>query len=316
MNDKEAPKRSPNFPSVSLEDSLANIRIVYERDKLAAAKPDVIVAHLGYNKLHGTSRRVLAAMKSYGLLDELADGRFKVSDTAFKLLNSDLNSPKAVQMLKEAVLKPAQFRTVIEENKGELPSDTNLSSYLVLEKSFTPDGALAFIQVLRANVEFANITTADYSDNAEKTEAKQEANDMLVQQQQTTPTPLIPSGVGGKSAADTSNLPTPDTKETILNFKISRKSEARIIFYGEDVTREAVDQLKALLEVSKAVYPTKEELEAERVKPRQAIWKNKDHDQPVEVTGEAEEHNGRKFVAIAGSDTRIPEDELEFKEES
>src|SRR4051812_30051893 len=106
MNDKEAPKRSPNYPSENLEDSLANIRTIYDRDKLSAASPDVMVAHLGYNKLHGTSRRVLSAMKNYGLVDELPDGRLKVSETAFRLLNSDLNSPKAVQMLKDAVLRP------------------------------------------------------------------------------------------------------------------------------------------------------------------------------------------------------------------
>jgi hypothetical protein len=42
------------------------------------------------------------------------------------------------------------------------------------------------------------------------------------------------------------------------------------------------------------------------------MWHNKDHDQPVKVIGEAGERDGRRYVKIEGSDTGVPEDELEY----
>lgn len=46
---------------------------------------------------------------------------------------------------------------------------------------------------------------------------------------------------------------------------------------------------------------------------RLATWKNKDHDQPVTVTGELGERDGKKYYSIRETSTGIPEDELEFE---
>ena len=47
--------------------------------------------------------------------------------------------------------------------------------------------------------------------------------------------------------------------------------------------------------------------------PRSAIWRNNDHDQPVTVTGElGAAPDGRRYFKILGSDTGVPENELEF----
>jgi hypothetical protein len=316
MNDKEAPKRSPNFPVTPLEDCINGIKIIYEKDKLAATSAEVLVGHLGYNKLHGTSRRVLSSLKQLGLLDELPDQRYKVSEFGFKIINSDLNSPNGLELLKEAVLRPNMFRNVIEEYKGDLPSPQTLLSYLVLEKGFTPDGAQTFIKVLRENMEFANITLEDFTEKSNETSEIQGSSDMTAQQQQQNVQPPHPSVVSSNVTLQAFGLPTPDTKETVLNFKISRKSEARIIFYGEEVTQEAIEALRQILETQKIVYPTKAELEEERNQPKPAMWKNKDFDQPVKVTGELGELGGKKFYSVEGSSTGISEDEIEFEDES
>lgn len=44
------------------------------------------------------------------------------------------------------------------------------------------------------------------------------------------------------------------------------------------------------------------------------MWRNKDHDQPVTVLGEAGKQNDKMFYKIEGSETGIPEDEVEFEE--
>ena len=47
-------------------------------------------------------------------------------------------------------------------------------------------------------------------------------------------------------------------------------------------------------------------------KSRPAIWHNKDHDQPIVVTGDLGEVDGKRFYSIAGSSSGIPEDQIEF----
>ena len=41
-----------------------------------------------------------------------------------------------------------------------------------------------------------------------------------------------------------------------------------------------------------------------------------DHDQPVTITGELGERDGRRFYSAKETSTGIPEDELEFGEEA
>ena len=45
---------------------------------------------------------------------------------------------------------------------------------------------------------------------------------------------------------------------------------------------------------------------------RKAIWRSKEYDHEVQVTGFIGEHKGRRYLSIEGSQTGIPEDETEF----
>jgi hypothetical protein len=77
------------------------------------------------------------------------------------------------------------------------------------------------------------------------------------------------------------------------------------------VTQEAIDKLAKLLELQKDTFPTQAELAS---RPAQAIWRNKDHDQPVTVIGEMGERDGRRFYSVKETTTGIPEDELVFED--
>jgi hypothetical protein len=48
--------------------------------------------------------------------------------------------------------------------------------------------------------------------------------------------------------------------------------------------------------------------------PRKAIWRNKDHDQPVTIIAELGEKDGRRYYAVKETTTGIPGDELEFED--
>ena len=50
--------------------------------------------------------------------------------------------------------------------------------------------------------------------------------------------------------------------------------------------------------------------------PREAIWHNADHDEPVTVTGSLGERDGIEYFSIKGSSTGIPATEIEFQAEA
>ena len=100
-------------------------------------------------------------------------------------------------------------------------------------------------------------------------------------------------------------------KSTELAFKLSRGSEARVTILG-DASQEAIEKLCALLGLQKDAFPTAAEIAAEG-NYRAAVWKNKDYDQPVTVTGQlGTGPDGRNYLKVAESNIGIPEEEIEF----
>lgn len=326
---KKSRLRSPNFPYLSLGPAIDKLAIIYSKDKLAATSADVILSHLGYKQAHGSSRRVLSALRQYGLLEEKSEGLFKVSNVGYEILHTPEDSPRQHILLKDAALQPYYFRRVLEEYKGDLPSDATLKSYLVLRESFNPDGADQFVRTLRETVEFANITTADFIDD-DKGRSEKNSSSHLPQGSffDQIITGFAPKSDSQKSSTQSpplaapsvpmpqQGLPEDEANESVLAFRISRDSRVRVIFSGE-VTQEAIEKLTLLLENSKDTFPTKEELEkSKREKPRPAVWHNEDHDVPVNVTGSLGiGQDSKEYMSIEGSTTGVPADKLEYKTE-
>jgi hypothetical protein len=309
-------QRSPGYPAIPIDDAITRIGQVYQRDRRAYTTYNAVLEHLGYSAKNrsGTSGRIVSALRQYGLLDEEND-QLRVSDLAFRILHTANESEERAELIRQAAFKPPIFRKLLSHYKGELPSDAALRNHLVLREGFNPDSIEQFIRVLRRTVEIANPSAQDYSigEEVDGLERHQGGTPMQPDSQSHvtvtptpraafTPTPTLQNQQSG-------HLPLPQG-ESVLVFKISRDTEARVFFTGQ-VTQEAIDKLSALLNLSKDAYPMKAELE----QPRPAIWHNKDHDVPVRVTGAAGPGpDGRQYMHIEDSDRGVPEDELEFEQ--
>lgn len=181
-------------------------------------------------------------------------------------------------------------------------------SNLVLNKGFTPDGAALFVKVLRENIEFASISVSDYKGVDTGTQRDGSPRENTVSEQLTAR--RIPPPSRENSQYFTGTIPHNEKVEgDILSFNISRTGKAQVRFNGQ-ITQEAIKRLIAHLDLSLDAYPT----QAELVQPQKAIWRNKDHDQPVTVIGEAGDIDGKRFLKIQGSETGIPADDVEFEE--
>lgn len=312
---KKNRNRSPNYPYLSLGDAIDKTCIVLDKDKLNPTSPEVIVGHLGYTNLNGTSRRVLAAMKDYGLLEEVGNKRYKVSNVGYKLCKNNETPEERLKLLKEAALTPYFFRHLIEEYKGDLPSPETLVDYLVLEKDFSPDGARSLEKVLRETKEFAMISSEDFEI---KQPDNQENSANLGQSQQSDFSSFFNNmfNTPSKENVNKENSPPPEAMikplfKYSVPLSIDRNVNADLFITGTSLKKRDMNVLAK--KVKDLIDAFEEDFGQIR---RNAVWHSKDFDVPVVVVSEPETaDDGKEYVGIEGSKSRILLEQLEFEDE-
>jgi hypothetical protein len=252
----DAKRRSPSFPVVPIDEAIERARRVYRQDRRAFTNFETLIGHLGYNttKKGGRQGRMVSTLKQYGLIDE-RDGQYRVSETAWKILEMPEDSEERARLVREAALNPPMFRKILKHYEGELPSDATIRSHLLFQERFNSDSATTFIRVLRRTIELVNPTTADYNAGEESEEADEQPQGATSMQQPpprgsqgqgVTPPPQPPAGQIAPAADG-------------FQFQISERS-VNVLFNGV-VTQEAIKKLIKYLEISVDDFPSKKELE-------------------------------------------------------
>lgn len=320
--DPKGPKkhRSPNYPYTGLEDAIEKTRKIQEHGAKFFVPFSVAMEAWGYKA--GTTHSMIAALKAYGLIDLQGEGdkkQIKVSDNGTKILDNDYSGRGG--LIKDAALKPTLHRELWDKWDGELPpSNKVITEYLKYEKHFNPTAVDGFVGQFRDVIAFAKLTASDRISSASEENDIQKGAEMKEQEgqseaKQPPPPPdgvsdINPAGGGSGSQSEGSGE---------FRIHVLPTGEVDLLFTGK-ITKESVDILQGLLKIRPDILEDRTEKKEPKktesinlVYPRQAMWKNKDHDQPVTVVGEAGDKDGKKFYKIKGSDTGIPEDELEFK---
>ena len=161
-----APKRdrSPNFPAISLPDALKKIETIYKEDGRTATGVKVILKHLGYGEnLSGSAGRMVSALRQYGLLEDVGDDKYRVSDAAVRILELSDESAARREAIEASARKPAVFREILKTYAERLPSDAALRDHLITELKFNPASVESFIRALKGTVGFAKLYQAKYT---------------------------------------------------------------------------------------------------------------------------------------------------------
>ncbi|HSQ58980.1 MAG TPA: hypothetical protein VLT84_00880 [Acidobacteriota bacterium] len=148
-------KRSPNYPSIPLDEAVDAVEKLWKKEHGTAVPPDVAAQAIGFSSLSGPSRSKLAALKQYGLLEGRGD--IAVSDLAKSILVPK-NPTERQAAIRRAALEPELFRDVHESYAKA--SDDAIMSYLVRDLDFSQGGARAFIVSYRKTVSYAKLTDA------------------------------------------------------------------------------------------------------------------------------------------------------------
>jgi hypothetical protein len=306
---KKKVTRSPNYPAISLREAVEKLGLLYNEMHTHSSTKESIAKLLGYSGINGASNSIISALQKYQLLEEEGSDELKVSQVALDIALYETGSSERIQALETVAFLPATFEDLFNKYQFTLPNDAIVKPYLI-KLGFNPNSVTNVIHVYRDTIEFVKEEGA-FSENEEK---KPPSGNMQNTSEQT----LFPQqGIVKNPIVDNKpNATTPSSNlgegERPLNFRISRHGFVEVKFFGEEeITQEAIDKLIYLLEGSKDVYPTKEELN----KPQKAIWKSKDADYPVEVTGVLGEKDGEAYLSIKGSNSGIPASEVEFIEE-
>lgn len=235
--------RSPNYPSLSLAEAITKVKQIYEKEFTNQATREVMIKAMGYSGINGASAVVFSALTKYGLIASIGNDQYKISEDALNILLYQKGDPIRFEAIERAAISPSLFGELKEQYPNVIPSDDNLTAYLV-KRGFNPKSVNDIIQSYRETIELLSSERVV----TESSHVTNQADSRPTETSHSSPPPVKASEVPLDSS--------------VLSFKISRDSDVQIRFSGS-VTQEAIEKLISLLTLSKDVYPTVKELESE-----------------------------------------------------
>lgn len=156
---KPKKERSPSFPFISLRKCVERTQALYENHRREPARLASVAASWGYSPKSSGVLQTAAALKQFGLIDDLGSGEDrKIALT--KLGHTILADARPG--VREAALKDAaRSSTIIAEYLPRWvpnrPSDAHCVSELHLDRGFTEDAARSFLRIFDETVAYAEL---------------------------------------------------------------------------------------------------------------------------------------------------------------
>ena len=164
-------KKSPRAPSIALEEALSRAMRAYDKERLHPAPTDVVAQHLGYKGASsGAALSALASLRYFGLLERPKEGYLAVTKDV-ETLKFAPNEGLKKSLLLSFLRRPALFAELLDQYASGLPSDAAMK-YDLIQRGFLPTTAGSVVSVFRRSIEFAGITAAAPSSEADSVAAQ------------------------------------------------------------------------------------------------------------------------------------------------
>jgi len=151
--------RGPAYPFVDLEHAVEFAAKAFQYSRRSPAQVDAIIREAwNYSPTSSGSKKTIAALKYFGLLEEAAgnDGRLvRVSDRAYRILIDDEKSAERLQALREAVLSPRAYLLCWNKWGPDMPP--SMRSTLIFHEGFIESTVDGFIADYKKSIEFAGL---------------------------------------------------------------------------------------------------------------------------------------------------------------
>ncbi len=293
--------RSPNYPAISLREAVEAIKKLWDKENRSPVAFNVAAGHLGYKPTSSGAALSVAALKKYGFV--AADGGgsrlIRLTDAAVEVLKHYGNEEELIPLLKEAALRPEILRELFEQKRHSSPE--SILNYLEFDRKFTKTAAQLVLNIFLDTISFAKFTESDkvqdiQNEKADPKSTKSEIPERLDKNlaERVKPPPPAPM--------------TPNIRYLPIPLDIG---DAPIPVGMSDGDFDLLlDTLK--LWKKKIVRPEQPNPAKALTFPRNAIWKNKDHDVPVVITDIAGDKDGVRYYQ-SSTGTGIPASELKFE---
>ena len=159
-------KRFFGFPSIDLESAINKVKTLHEKEGGNSVNIKIASTHWGYSEKSSGGRQTTSALKIFGLIEDSGrtDSRkIQISKLGLRIiLDEREDSSERDNAVKIVALKPKIFEELWKEWKDTgLPSDANISHFLIFEKGINDKRAKNFVKIFKDTVTFANLSSSD-----------------------------------------------------------------------------------------------------------------------------------------------------------
>lgn len=249
--------RSPPFPFISLSKALERARAFYDEERRGAAPVSRAVRHWQYSANSSGGLQTAAALRHYGLLDDVGgsgkERQLQLTDLALRiLLDARPDSLEREEYIRQAALRPTVSSAIHERWPDRLPSDGTLHHYLVLERKFNEATAPGVIKILRENQELARFLAATVESMPDDSKADRRSA-CGEEREVDLITPVSELNRHGSHAMATAVQSFKAVE--VVELALRRKGIAITIRFSEEPTKELYEYLKKYFEFEAANLP-------------------------------------------------------------
>ncbi len=161
--------RSPNYPTADLGTALELMRPAFKAENRNKMSRAVLAKHMGHKTLNGQALTRLGAVRAYGLIEGSSDELCLSNDAVSVLASPDKINGSYRNALARLALKPQLFQEIKKQFPATLPSEHNLSFWLV-QQHFTQEAAGKAANSFLATMRLVNGGTEDYNPPSDEEE--------------------------------------------------------------------------------------------------------------------------------------------------
>ncbi|HEX5470603.1 MAG TPA: hypothetical protein VFW73_01895 [Lacipirellulaceae bacterium] len=163
--DKVPRHRSPNYPSLDLRSAVDKLPGLFEAMKRHPVGVEVAVKAMGYSYNSSTGKLALAAMRAFGLFENVQSGSNATVKLSTRALDIAADYPRESDhwwaAVKKAALIPNVHSQLWEQYGASLPADDEVRRFLVRQLKFGDKAVDAFIEEYKATIDFAKLSDSD-----------------------------------------------------------------------------------------------------------------------------------------------------------
>lgn len=227
-------KRSPRFPSHTLDEAIVYARRIYEAVHRSPIDASTAFEVMGFTGKSGSSATALGSVRQYGLIEGFAENT-RISDLALQIFEP-ATSEEQVRAKRQAAFTPKVFTDISERFSGKVPSvDEPIRAFLIRDLGFSKSGAEECISSLRGT-----LSSMPHDTETENPTGHQVVTENDLQESQSRlEDPSTESRASGASANESASH---------LRFPLTKECYAELTILGE-LTPKAIGNLKKQIDL-------------------------------------------------------------------